>query len=218
VIAWGLPINRPENRLAVRLLGWANLAFTRLFHQVTVRRPPGLPRVGPAILVGNHTSGLDPLFIQSCCPRLIIWMMAKEYYDVKPLRFVFRTIEIIPVERSGRDLHATRAALRTLQDGRILGIFPEGRIATDRQMLPFQTGVALMAIKANVPVYPVYLDGTQRGKEMKEAFARPNAATVTFGPPVEFDRTSTSHENLQEATRKIRNAVNSLASPPTPHL
>ena len=218
MIAWGSPINRPENRLAVCLLGWTNLAFTRLFHDVTVRRPPQLPRIGPAILVCNHVSGLDPLFIQSCCPRLVIWMMAREYYDVKPLGFVFRAIEAIPVERSGRDLHATRSALRALHDGKILGIFPEGRIETTREMLPFQTGVALMAIKANVPVYPAYIDGTQRGKEMKEAFSRPRKAIVAFGPPVEFDRTSTTREALELAIEKIRIAVNSLAYLRTKHL
>ncbi|HZL34315.1 MAG TPA: lysophospholipid acyltransferase family protein [Tepidisphaeraceae bacterium] len=212
VIAWGRPIDRPENRLDVRLLGWANLAFSRLYHQVHLRRPPCLPPTGPAILVSNHVSGLDPLLIQSCCKRLVIWMMAHEYYDVKALGWVYRTVRAIPVERSGRDLAATRAALRALHDGHILGIFPEGRIAASRELLPFQTGVALMAIKAKVPVYPVYLDGTQRGKEMLQAVLLPNQAAITFGPPVNFDRSSTSRDALDVATEKIRDAIKCLAT------
>jgi 1-acyl-sn-glycerol-3-phosphate acyltransferase len=78
-------------------------------------------------------------------------------------------------------------------------------------LLPFQTGVALIAIKANVPVYPVYLDGTQRGKEMIPAFTKPNRATITFGPPVEFDRSLTTRAALVQATEKIRDAINILA-------
>jgi 1-acyl-sn-glycerol-3-phosphate acyltransferase len=212
VIFWDLPIDRPENRVGVRLLGWTNLFITRIFHSLTILRMPKLPRVGPAILVCNHTSGLDPLFIQACLPRLVIWMMAREYYDIKLLRWVYRTIEAIPVERSGRDMAATRSALRALKNGRVLGIFPEGRIPDTPGMLPFQTGVALMAIKARVPVYPVYIDGTQRGKEMREAFSSPNHARVTFGPPVDFDRSSTYHEALEAATEKIRQAINILAN------
>ncbi|HWE03234.1 MAG TPA: lysophospholipid acyltransferase family protein [Tepidisphaeraceae bacterium] len=210
VIAWDRPADRVENRVSVRALGWANLAFTRLYHQLTIRRPSPLPRVGPAILVCNHVSGLDPLLLQSCCKRLVIWMMAKEYYDIKPMGWIFRTVQAIPVERNGRDMGATRAALRALEKGRILGIFPEGKIETTRDLLPFQTGVALLAMKANVPVFPAYIDGTHRGKEMVEAFSKPNRVVITFGPEVEFDRSATNRQSLDQATEKIQRAVRNL--------
>ena len=213
MLTWGLPLGRPENRLAVRLLGWSNLALTRLYHHVKVRSPAALPGVGPAIFVCNHTSGLDPLLIQSCSERLITWMMAKEYYDMKSLGWIYRTVEAIPVERSGRDMAATRAALRALRNGRILGIFPEGKIETSRELLPFQTGVALMAIKANVPVYPAYLDGTQRGKEMLPAILTPNRATIALAPRSNSIEGRPSRADLEQATEKIRDAVNLLADP-----
>lgn len=137
-------------------------------------------------------------------------MMAREYYDVPSLNWLYKLVEAIPVDRTGRDLAATRAALRALNDGRIVGIFPEGKIETDQNLLPFQTGVALMAIKIHVPVYPAYLDGTQRGREMVDAVAHPNRATISFGPPVEFPRDSTSKEALERATDRIKQAVWSL--------
>ena len=211
MIRWGLPNDRPENRLSVRLLGWANLAFTRLFHQVTIRRPACLPRRGPAILVSNHISGLDPLLLQSCCDRLVSFMMAREYYELKGLNWIYRTVEAIPVERSGRDMAAMRGAIRALEDGNVVGVFPEGKISPTRELLPFQTGVALMAIRAGVPVYPVYVDGSQRGKEMVPALIKPNRATIAFGLPVEFDRSSTGRPALEAATEKIRTAINILA-------
>src|SRR5436190_238239 len=86
-----------------------------------------------------NRAALDALLIQSVCPRLITWMMAKEYYAVPGIGWVFRTVGAIPVERSGRDLAATRAAMRALEENAVLGIFPEGRIETDRELLPFQT-------------------------------------------------------------------------------
>lgn len=158
-------------------------------------------------MVCNHISGLDPMLIQSACPRLIIWMMAKEYYDLPSLTWLYKLIEAIPVERSGRDLAATRAALRALHEGRVVGIFPEGKIETSQCLLPFQTGVALMAIKTGVPVFPAYLDGTQRGREMVDAVMHPNRATICFGPAVEFARDCTSREALERATERIKEAV-----------
>ncbi len=77
-------------------------------------------------------------------------------------------------------------------------------------MLPFQSGVAMLAIRTKVPVYPVFLDGTQRRQEMTPAILMPNEATLAFGPPVEFDRRDTSREVLESATGKIRDAVDAL--------
>lgn len=212
MIEWGQPAGRPENRLSIRLLGWTNLAIARLFHQLYVRNPPRLPRTGPAIIVCNHTSGLDPLLIQSCCLRLIVWMMAKEYYDIPRLNTVFKTIGAIPVSRNGRDMHAMRLALRALEDGHVLGVFPEGKIEKVRGLLPFQTGVALLAIKSGVRVIPAYLEGTQRGLEMRDAFIHPQRARIAFGPDVIFDRSSTERPALEAATEKMSAAVQNLAN------
>ena len=200
----------PERWFSVRALHAANMLFSRVFNHVIVREACRLPRAGAAILVCNHTSGLDPLFIQAVTRRLVIWMTAKEYMEIKGLNIVFRAIMAIPVERSGRDMAAMRAALRTLHEGRILGVFPEGKIEKTTELLPFQPGVALMAIKAGVPVYPAYIDGTMRGKEMLAAFRCRNQASLRFGPVVEFDRSSTSRENLDDATAKITAAVAAL--------
>lgn len=196
--------------MASRIARACNRVFCRVYHRVRTSRPADLPRNGPAILVCNHISGLDPLLIQSTCNRLVIWMMAREYYDMRALTWLYKVVDAIPVDRSGRDLAATRAALRALHQGRIVGIFPEGRIATDDDLLPFQTGVAMIAIKTGVPVYPAYLDGTQRGREMIDAVIHPERAVIRFGPPVEFPRESTSKEALETATDRIRAAVYKL--------
>jgi 1-acyl-sn-glycerol-3-phosphate acyltransferase len=204
------PTTPLADRLSVRLLHLADKLLARVWHHTIVLKRHSIPIKGPAILVCNHTSGLDPFLIQSVNKRVIIWMMAKEYYDIKALTWIFRIIEAIPVDRGARETSSVRAALRHLKEGQVLGIFPEGRIAPDHELLPFQNGVASIAIKMKVPVYPAYLDGTQRGKSMLGAFIWPNRATLAFGPPVEFDRSSSSRENLDLATEKIKAAVEAL--------
>jgi 1-acyl-sn-glycerol-3-phosphate acyltransferase len=182
----------------------------RLWHHTVVRRRSTLPRQGAAILVCNHTSGLDPFILQSVLGRIVIWMMAREYYDIKAMTWFFRAIDAIPVDRDGRDMASVRSGLRALKEGRVLGIFPEGRIEETNELLPFQTGVAMMAIRTGVPVYPAFLDGTQRNKTMVQAFLRPNRVTVAFGPAVDFDRSDTSREGLEAATQRIKDAVERL--------
>jgi 1-acyl-sn-glycerol-3-phosphate acyltransferase len=169
-----------------------------------------LPRTGPAILVSNHISGLDPLVIQSLCPRLIVWMVAREYYEISALKWFFRSIEAIPVERGSRDIASTRQALRALHDGRVLGVFPEGRIEPGMELLPFHTGVALMATRTGVPVYPVYLDGTPRGGgSMLSKFCRRQRALVGFGPAIPAE-SLTRAAGLDAGTATIRETVRAL--------
>ena len=205
--------------MVIRALHGLNVLFVKGYHRLRVLTPCKLPLSGAGILVCNHTSGLDPLLIQSTTPRVITWMMAKEFYDLPALNWAFKLLRAIPVSRSGRDTSPTRAAIRTLHEGGLLGVFPEGRIERERALMPFQTGVALMAIKTGVPVYPAYLDGTQRTyRSMAAAFANANNATLTYGPPIVFDRSSTDKDALVAATATIQSAVQALMdrTPPPP--
>ena len=199
-----------ERRHVPRILQGVNRVFARGYHQLEVLSPPRLPPSGAAILVCNHTSGLDPHLLQAPCKRLITWMMAREYYEIRGIKTILSNLGMIPVSRNGRDMSAMREAMRSLKNGQVLGIFPEGRIETTRELLPFQTGVAMMAIKTGVPVFPAYLDGTQRGKEMLQAFLLPQKATVAFGEEVVFNRGDDGRDSLETAIAGMRRAIESL--------
>lgn len=199
-----------DRRLGVQFLKGFNRLFTRVYHQVEVLSPCRAPAKGRGIIICNHISGLDPELVQGCCPRLITWMMAAEYYDTPGFRWVFDTINVIPVTRSGRDMSATRLAMRALENGQLLGIFPEGKIEPTDELLPFQTGVALLALKTDSPVFPAYIDGTQRGLEMVPAFSRRQQATVAFGDEVILDRNGEGRERLDAATAGMQASVEAL--------
>jgi 1-acyl-sn-glycerol-3-phosphate acyltransferase len=177
---------RYERRWLTRVAMGVNRMYTRVYHQVHLQSRCTLPRRGAAILVSNHISGLDPLLLQSACPRLIRWMMAREYYEIPGLRRRLDAIGAIPVQRNGRDLPATRAALEALEQGCVVGVFPEGRIATTHRLPPFQLGIGLLAIKSGVKVYPACISGSPLGTEMAEAFCLPQTARLAFGGPVDF--------------------------------
>jgi 1-acyl-sn-glycerol-3-phosphate acyltransferase len=202
--------SRREDDLWYRFCrAWAG-SLARAYHGTSALTPCPLPRNGPAILVSNHTSSIDPLLLQAFSPRLIRWMMAKEYFDFKPLRWLYDTVGVILVERSGRDLAATRAAMRVLQEGYVLGVFAEGRIETTRDLIPFQSGIGLLALKTRAPVFPVFIDGTQRNREMIEAFLMPSTGSIAFGPEVRLDDLTDSRKGIEEATRRIQSAVEAL--------
>jgi 1-acyl-sn-glycerol-3-phosphate acyltransferase len=206
----GDPYPGSENDARVRLLRALNAMYARVFHQITIRIPCPIPRRGGAILISNHISGLDPVIIQACCPRLIRWMMAREYFDMWPLSGIYKAVGAIPVQRRGRDMAATRIAMRAVSRGFVVGIFPEGKIETRRELLPFHSGIGLMALKTKAPVYPVYLDGSQRGKEMIPALALPQTARIAFAPPVTLSDLGTERHDVELATERIQASVQHL--------
>lgn len=210
VSRWFGKTRRPEDRPVIRLLQAIDVCYARIYHHVLVRSPCNLPRGGPCIFICNHTSHLDPLLIQSVCPRLITWMMTADFYDIGWLQPVFRAIGAIRVERKGRDMAAVRAAMRALEEGRVLGIFPEGRIEPKRELLPFQTGVALIAAKAGVPIYPAYLDGSQRKRAMAHEFLHRQRASLTFGPPITLDPPPRTRQDLEAVTKRLQDRVDLL--------
>lgn len=200
---------RAEERPSIRFLHRLVDIYIRGYHNVRVVSPCHLPQTGPAILVCNHVSSLDPMLLQWACPRLITWMMAREYY-VPGTRWLFDIIRTIPVERSRRDVVATRAAMRALEDGQVLGIFPEGRLAEGTLIGAFQTGVAMMALRSGVGVYPASVEGTMRDRGMLEAFLFPQRTKVAFGPRVQLLESEFSRDAVERATARIRDAVCAL--------
>jgi 1-acyl-sn-glycerol-3-phosphate acyltransferase len=201
---------RKEGSLFVGLLRGLNACYVRMFHELRVRTPCRLPRHGPAIVVSNHISALDPILIQAVSPRLIRWMMAREYYQQKSLKWMLDRVGIIPVDRSGRDMAATRAALAALRDGCVLGVFPEGKIETSRELLPFQNGIVLLATKSGAPIHPVYVEGSQRGKDMLPAYLSPQSVSLRFGPPLTLNRSWAKAQGVQNAIAQAHSAVNNL--------
>jgi 1-acyl-sn-glycerol-3-phosphate acyltransferase len=139
-----------------------------------------------AVLVCNHRSSVDPFFVQTATPRKTHWLVAREYCEHPAFGWFLRACEVIPVGRAGVDTAATKAALRIVRDGGIVGMFPEGRINMTRELLlPCRPGAALIALKAGVPLVPVYIRGSPYHRYPWSPFLMTARVSVRFGPPID---------------------------------
>lgn len=178
----------PEMPGLLGVLHWSFRVYCVLWHRLRTDRWAPLPGTGPAILIANHTCGIDHMLLQSSSRRLLGFMVAREYYDAPWLRWICSFIGCIPVNRDGRDVAAIRAGLRALGEGRVLPIFPEGMIipASGRRLGPFKPGTAYIAIRAGVPVVPAYIIGTPPTDEIIWSLATPSRARVFYGDPIDL--------------------------------
>lgn len=115
-----------------------------------------LPPRGPGILMSNHTTNIEGpayyLFIQ---PRPATALGKRELWENRLTRFFMELWGIIPVARGQVDRQALRAAYRALDEGKFLGIAPEGTRSKTGELRQAQPGIAMLASKRKVPIYPV---------------------------------------------------------------
>jgi 1-acyl-sn-glycerol-3-phosphate acyltransferase len=166
-----------------------------------------IPRKGGAILAINHTSYLDfALAGTAALPikRYVRFMAKKELFDHKIAGPLLRGMHHINVDRSnGAASFVT--ALKALESGEIIGIFPEGTISTSFEIKQLKSGAVRLAIGAGVPIVPTIVWGGQRvfTKGVKPNFKRGKIpVSVLFGKPISYSPDSdveTAENQLREA-------------------
>ncbi|GDY08120.1 MAG: 1-acyl-sn-glycerol-3-phosphate acyltransferase [Planctomycetota bacterium] len=192
-----LSVRRCRDGWRVWLLYFVNRLFVAfIFHWRANGRCP-YPESSGAIILSNHRSPLDPMLawmnshLRSEEParsiRVIGYLMAREYYEQPGLvGWIGRAMQSIPVDRNGRDIGPTREAIRRLERGDLIGIFPEGGINMGEGLREANPGIAFLALKAGVPVIPVYIHGAPQGESMTEPFYTPSRVRVIYGTPIDL--------------------------------
>src|SRR5262249_38144510 len=144
---------------------------------------------------GNHLSFSDHFVMPAILPRRITFLAKAEYFTGSGLKgrltaAFFRGVGQIPVDRSGGQASrsAIDAALGVLGRGELLGIYPEGTRSHDGRLYRGRTGVAVMALRARVPVVPCAMLGTFELQPPGRKIPRIGRVTIRFGAPLDFSR------------------------------
>jgi 1-acyl-sn-glycerol-3-phosphate acyltransferase len=197
------------------LLYLTNRFFSRVLWRTTISGPLPVADSQGAVIVCNHSSGIDPCLIQLCTNRVVHWMVAREYYEAPGMSIVFRSLGSIPVNRAGVDTASTKTAIRLAQQGGLVGLFPEGRVnLTDALLLPGRPGAALIALKARVPVIPCYVSGAPYDGTALGSLMMPGNGHVQIGKPIDLSPYYDRDDNksvLEELTKKFLVEIAKLA-------
>ena len=143
---------------------------------------------GGAVLIANHRCSVDPFFVQLIGGRRVHWMVAGEYFKHLLFGPLLRTYQAIPTNRGGVDTASTKRAIALAKSGRFVGMFPEGRInRTSCPLLTIRPGAAIVALRANVPLVPIWIEGAPKGWAVYSALFLPAKVRIIVGPPERFE-------------------------------
>ncbi len=160
----------------------------RRFFDFQVSGLEHVPASGSFIVAANHANYLDGVVLGAALPRQIVFLVMPRVYRATPLHPYFhRHVGSIPIELARPDPGAIRRALRVLDDGGVVGIFPEGPFSRDGRLVRGQPGVALVALRAGVPVVPAAITGTFQALAARRwHIPRPVPVRVRFGRALRF--------------------------------
>ena len=142
----------------LRLCLWA---LTHTFYRIRVRGAENLPRRGPALLVCNHISFIDPFLIGACTRRVIRFLMDRGFYEAAGIHWLAKLMGAIPISEDDpprRMVKSLREAQAALREGHLVCIFAEGAITRTGNLLRFRRGFERITRGLTVPIIPIHLD------------------------------------------------------------
>ncbi len=173
----------------LNLLDGLNRLYCVRFHGLNLHSRLRLPRSGPAIVVANHVSGLDPLLLIAASRRPLRFLIAREQYRRPGLHWLFRAVGCIPVDRERRPARALREALKRVREGEVVAVFPHGKIHLDSDPPHrLKPGAVYLALTTGAPLIPVRIDGVRGQGHVLPALFLPSNSYLSVLPVLQPQR------------------------------
>ena len=166
-----------------RLMRWVLMP---LLARVDVEGREHIPADGPFFLIPNHQSVLDPLIVQALCRRPVYSMTKSTQFTGRLMRWLLPRIGAFPVRRYRTDAQAVRTVLRLIEEGKGVGIYPEGERSWDGQLQPQRRGTIRVLLKAGVPIIPVGIAGSYDVWPRWSKRPRRCRVRLRYGAPIVF--------------------------------
>jgi 1-acyl-sn-glycerol-3-phosphate acyltransferase len=172
---------------------------------------------GPLILVANHVHVIDPILIVFSVPRWITFVAKEELFHSLFLRLWLNWAGALPLQRDGKVREKQRVlecAKKALDEGLILGMFPEGGRSQDGRLKRGKPGSAVMAAKTDVSLLPVGIVGTDRIHGISWLWKRPRIV-VRIGKPFKLSLSNNkiSKSQMQLLTAQLMGEIAALLPP-----
>jgi len=174
-----------------------------------------VPSRGACIVASNHASYLDPVVLGAASVRRLAFVARHELFDVPVLGAYIRALGAFPVRQEHAvDIESFRRALGILRRDEVVALFPEGTRSHDGRLQTGKGGVGVLAIKANVPVVPAYIAGTDRALPRAAKWIRCVPVSVRFGPPLRSEAFMKGghRDGSRLMTEAVMQAIADLAS------
>lgn len=207
-MAYNFDFKKTKPRLMYRLLRPLANIIVRLKYKVEYIGTENIPETGGFILASNHIMALDPVVIAIACKRPLHFMAKNEIFRNKVLGWLFAGLNAFPVDRTKFDENAINYAISIVNQGDVLGIFPEGTRSPDFTPKKGKGGACYIAKACKCDVVPVSIYTSDKAKAGTKL-------TVRYGKPIlheelKLNPDSMRMKDLRYATNLIMQRITEL--------
>ncbi len=192
-------------------------ALARSLSRFEVYGQENTPEEG-ALLMCNHASYLDPLFLGAGFEREVHYMARSTLFIPGPIDNLLRTVNAFPVHRGSPDRAALKRTLTLVRTGKLVLIFPEGTRSHDGSLGEAAMGAAFLAYHAQDPVVPIYLQNMHHVLPRGRILPRRAKVRLYIGTPLELDalRAGRGREAYHAIGEEIMKAIGALKAQSSP--
>ena len=167
-----------------------------------------IPRRGGYIIASNHLSNLDPMLVGIAAGRRLSFVAKKSLFKNPFVNFFLYQFGAFPIKRGAFDAQAIKEALRRLDAGRGIVMFPHGTRRADNLDSPeVKAGVGFLAVKAMVPIIPACIFNSDKALPPGAKSVNRAKVTVVFGDPIKVTKT-TSYQDIAD---RVRDSIKAIA-------
>jgi 1-acyl-sn-glycerol-3-phosphate acyltransferase len=176
---------------------WARLQAFLIGYKLTIK---GTPSSDANMVLMNHQSLLDIVIIEANYPKNIAWVAKKEIADMKFFGAILTLPKMIIIDRENRKslVKLFRDVKDRLEDGRVIGMFPEGTRGDGKELLEFKSGAKLISEKLNLKVQPVVIVNTRDIVDSQNFLAKSGKVTVVYLDPIDPKQDKSWYENMHK--------------------
>jgi 1-acyl-sn-glycerol-3-phosphate acyltransferase len=182
-------------------------------YRVRITGREHVPETGPCVLAANHVSVLDGFFLGIAVTRQVRFMAKVELHRVPIVKQILEGAGTFPVERGADAGRAVAAAVNLLEQGGVVGVFPEGTSLPDKKR-GYKRGAARLALATGAPLVPVALVDTHLTLEPGTHRIRLPRVRIVIGEPLRVDRQEPTEEAATDLTGRLQKAIESLRDQP----
>jgi len=162
------------------LLKW----ICHVFFDLKVIGRENVPKSGSVILASNHVSYLDPILMGVSVSRRLNFLAKEEIFKNPLFSWFLKKLQTFPVSRKRVGPSTVRNALRLVEKGKVLLLFPEGTRGDGKSLLKAKNGIGVIAGRSGAVIVHAYLEGPQMILPRGSRWVRLHSVTVYFGPPL----------------------------------
>lgn len=173
-----------------------------------------IPRKGPALVLANHQSFLDPVIVGLAIPRYVRFVARQTLTKHRAVAALINSLRAILIDHRGFSREGLQATLDSLDQGNCVAMFPEGERTHDGLLEPFKPGFSLLVKKAKAPIIPAGIAGayaafprTKKLPRLAPLFMPPSDATIAISVGRPIDPAKYAKMSREEMMADLQRAV-----------